>query len=91
LKAAGAGLVAISADEPRDLDALRERLALTFPLVSDASLAIAEAYGVREKGEDLSLPATLVVGPKRVVRFARVGKNPIDRPAVDEILAVLRR
>ena len=42
-------------------ETLRKRLSLTFPLLSDPALTAIRAYGVEDVGNDISLPATIVV------------------------------
>jgi peroxiredoxin len=76
-------------DAQAKLDALRERMRLTFPLRSDPDLAVAEAYGVRQQGSDLELPSTFVLGPDRRVLFVHVAKNPVDRLGTARLLEVL--
>ncbi len=85
----GARLVAVSADHRDDLDALAKKMGLTFPLVADPSLRIAEAYGVRQAGKDIALPATFVLDADHRVVFRRVGGNLVDRPSVEEIAAAV--
>lgn len=88
---AGASLVGVSADPQKDLDALSEKMALSFPLVSDADLALAEAWGVRQQGKDAALPATYVLDGEGEVVFAMVGDHLVDRPSVDTLLAAVER
>jgi peroxiredoxin Q/BCP len=45
LAAAGIGVVGISPDKPEKLAKFRERDSLTFPLLSDPSRSVLEAYG----------------------------------------------
>jgi thioredoxin-dependent peroxiredoxin len=45
LQAAGVDVVGISPDKPEKLIKFRERDGLTFPLLSDASRSVLEAYG----------------------------------------------
>lgn len=91
IEAAGGRLVAVSADESTELATLRQSYGLTFPLVSDPDLKIAEAFGVRQKGPDIALPSTFVVGADGVVRFVKVAKHPVDRAPVESILTALRQ
>lgn len=77
--------MAISADLPEDSRALRERLGLAFPLLHDEGVAVAEAYGVAMEGQDIAVPATLVVMPDRRIFWKYVGENPSDRPP-DELV-----
>lgn len=53
---------------------------MNFPLLSDADVAVATAYGVAMKGHDIAIPAIFVVLPGREVFWQYVGENPSDRP-----------
>jgi peroxiredoxin len=77
--------VAISVDEAKRSQAMRERLGLNFPLLSDPDVAVAAAYGVAMKGQDLAIPAMFIVMPNREVFWKYVGENPSDRPP-DEVM-----
>lgn len=70
---------------------LRTRFALTYPMVADPDLSIAAAYGVRQEGRELALPATFVVGANGRVAWVKVARHPVDRPAIDDLLALLAR
>ncbi len=72
--------MAISADDDDDSRALRERLGLNFPLLSDPDVVVATAYGVAMQGQDIAIPATILVMPNREVFWKYVGENPSDRP-----------
>jgi peroxiredoxin len=91
IEKASGKLIAISADNASDSAALKEKLGLTFPLLSDADLKIATAYGVRQADLDAALPALFVVGADGKVRWERIGDNPADRPTPAELLQALRR
>ena len=91
IESAGYRLVAVSADRQPEIEALRKRFGLTFPIISDADLAIAGSYGVRQKDMDVALPATFVVARDGHVRFVHVAANPVDRLAAPDLLAALRR
>lgn len=86
---AGATVVAVSVDTNDDLETLRDELNLTFRLLSDTKLKIAAAYGVRHEEGDEALPATFVIAPDREILHVMVGKDAADRPAIDEVLALV--
>ena len=73
------------------MDALAARMGVTFPIVTERAMEVAKAYGVRQRGLDLALPATFVVDEGGTVRFVRVGANPLDRPTAADLVAVLAR
>lgn len=62
---------------------------MNFPLLSDADVAVATAYGVAMKGSDIAIPATLLVMPSREVYWKYVGENPSDRPPEDVLFEQL--
>ncbi len=69
--------------------ALGKRLGVTFPILSDVDLATIRAYGVEDVGEDIALPATVVVNANGTVRWVYVGDRPSDRPLVPDVIRVL--
>ena len=84
-------MVALTADEALDIKALADKLGLTFPVLSDKGLTIAESFGVRQAGEDIPLPAIFVVDARGVVIWEKVGENPTDRPTMNDILGALKQ
>lgn len=79
----------IVVDEVGVNERLRERLSLDFPLLSDPDLTAIRAYGVNDVGNDIALPATVVVKQDGTVQWVYVGERPSDRPLLDDVLAVL--
>jgi len=79
-------LVAISVDERQDSVQLAEALDIDFPLLRDADLSVAVAYGVAMQGRDIAIPAVFVVGTNRRVRWRTIGESAIDRASVNDIL-----
>lgn len=70
-------------------ETLRKRLSLAFPLLSDPDLKAIRVYGVEDVGNDISLPATIVVKQDGSVQWVYVGERASDRPVLDDVLAVL--
>lgn len=64
-----------------------------FPVLLDGDLSACKAFWVEAEfaaqGFPVSKPATFVIGKDGTLLFAYHGKNPSDRPAVDQVLAVL--
>jgi peroxiredoxin len=66
-----------------------------FPVVLDTDLSACKALGVAyaspipEGGFPVDEPATIVVGKDGAVLYAYHGKNPSDRPKIDDVLAAL--
>lgn len=51
IQSLGCGMAAVSADTPKTLAALHERLELEFPLLSDAGFEVSRRYGVYESDD----------------------------------------
>lgn len=70
-------------------------MALPFPVLSDMELTAAKKYGlIHEKGymlQDVSRPATFLLGPDRVIKWMRAADNIRPRPAFEEIFEAMRR
>ena len=79
--------MAISVDEMSDSVELAKTLDLPFPLLRDADLAVADAYGVAMLGREIAIPAVFVISRDKQIRFRYVGESQIDRPSVGDILA----
>lgn len=82
-------IVAISVDDPDVSSSFADEIGLHFPLLSDADLAVAKAYGVAMEGRDIALPAVLIVDRAGRIRFRQVGETAADRAKPDDILRTL--
>ena len=91
LEAEGIGLAAISSDTAADSQALAERLSIEFPRLADPGTAVISGYGVKQKEEPFSLPATFVVRPDGVIAWEHVGEAPMDRAEVEHVWAEAAR
>lgn len=81
--------MAISVDSLDTSATLAHRLGLTFPLLSDADVALTRAYRIEDEAKDIALPATYVVDRSGTVVYALVGEAPRDLPLLDEVLAAI--
>jgi len=96
LAASGVDVVGISPDKPEKLAKFRERDSLTFPLLSDPSRSVLEAYGAYgEKtmyGKKVTgvIRSTVWIGPDGVVKkhWARVPKADEHPAKVLEALGI---
>ncbi len=79
--------MAISVDDAPASVKLASELGLGFPLLSDADLRVASAYGVAMQGRDIAIPAVFVVRADRTIAWKTVGENMTDRPAARDVLA----
>jgi peroxiredoxin len=81
--------VAISSDPQADSIALRERLGLEYPLLHDAGVGVATAYGVAMRNQSFAVPSVFIVMPDRSIAWKYVGENAGDRPPEDRVLEQL--
>ncbi len=79
----------MSSDSPEDAKALVEKLKLSFEVIPDPELRIAEAFGVRQAEKDSALPSTFVIAPDGKITWRKVGENIPDRPTISEITSAL--
>jgi peroxiredoxin len=88
----GGEVVGVSVDPPERSRALRLKLKLPFPLLSDPDgEAAIERYGAWSERERLARPAAIVVDGRGVVRRLWIGRRPADRAGAEEILHALDR
>lgn len=95
IRAAGAEVVAIAADSVADNRRLVDVLGLDFPVLSDGSCAAIEAYGLLHRdaglgGEDISRPATFLVGPDGTVRWRSLPDSWRIRVRPDDLISAVR-
>jgi len=84
-------MVAISVDPAADSTKLAADLGLHFPLLSDADLHAASAYGVAMQGRDLAVPSVFVVRRDRTIGWKKVGEDVTDRPSGAEVVEQARK
>ena len=64
----------------------------TFEMVLDPDFAFTRTYGLRwDAPNETAYPSTFVIGPKRVVTFAKISREHGGRTTAAEILAVLKK
>ena len=91
IKAAGAGLVAISVDKPEESQAFKQSLHLPFPLLCDVERKVVSEWGLLNTGEHggIAYPATWVIDQTRTVRFRSLDQKT-SRVDLGTLLAFLR-
>ena len=91
IKAAGAGLVAISVDKPEESQAFKQSLNLPFLLLSDVERKVVSEWGLLNTGEHggIAYPATWVIDQTRTVRFRSLDQTT-SRVDLGSLLAFLR-
>ena len=88
---AGGTVYGISVDSPFALNEFREKLGLTFDLVSDAEKEIIDAYDIAMDFDDLGVydvakRSVFVVDEDGAVTYAWVSDDPGVEPDYDEVL-----
>jgi len=87
-------VAAISVDPPDISAEFNASWRFPFPLLSDRSLEVIDAYGARHpqghEGKDISKPLIIIVSPDRKVVFKYLGHSPVDRPTDEDLLLWLR-
>ncbi|MBI2956527.1 MAG: redoxin domain-containing protein [Acidobacteria bacterium] len=87
-------IMGIAPEPVAELARLHHELALPFPLLSDPGSAVAERYGLLAKRwlRPAQVEPALIVHDKYgIAYFIAVAENAEERPAWEEIEAVLRR
>ena len=80
---------AISVDPPRRNARMVGKLRLTFPVLSDPKGEVARAYDLWNGGENLAIPAVVVVDRSGEVSYVYAGQDPADRPTDEEVFSAL--
>ena len=69
---------------------LAQELGLHIPLLRDADLRVASAYGVAMEGRDIAVPSVFVVRKDHTIAWSQVGENMTDRASPAEIVNQVR-
>lgn len=93
LQRAGAAVLAVSVDTPAESAALKERLAVPFPILSDPDHRVIDRYGVfhhdEPRGRSIARPSLFVIDGAGQIRYKYVGLRPSDRPDTATLLHLL--
>lgn len=77
----------IAPDDPTKLCAMREDLALTFPILVDPELAATDAFGIRsERQPTVPHPTVVIVDRRGEVAFFHLDENYRRRPPASRLL-----
>ena len=91
----GAGFLAISVDNGPDSSALKSKLALPFPILSDPTHAVIDRYAGAEaklrQGVAIGKPATYILDADGAIVWSHVGEDFDDRPLISEVFEQLER
>jgi peroxiredoxin len=93
IKAAGAELIAISADEPPFAWSMAQTTGAKYQILSDSERKVIKAYGVfnPEEHGGIAKPSTFILDKEGRIRFLYVGKDPADRPPDETILEEIKK
>jgi peroxiredoxin Q/BCP len=88
-------LACISVDSPETSTEFNNSWRFPFPLLSDPSLEVIDAYGARHpeghEGKDISKPLIVIVAPNKRIVFKYLGHSPVDRPSNSDLLEWLKK
>jgi peroxiredoxin len=94
IEASGATVVYVAAEKKEGFfkpEKFLEKRHISFPFLLDEDRAVTKAYGVYNRiaidAYNIAKPATFVVGPDGMVKFAYVGKGQTDRAPMEDVLA----
>ena len=91
LQAAGLDVLAVLCQTRESVEAWLAAHPLPYPLLADADRSRAKDWGVhvRLSLESLNIarPASFVVEPEGILRYARISRHQLDPAPFDEILA----
>ncbi len=89
-----ATFVAVSTDSPEDSYNFNSQWQFPFPLLSDPSLRLIDAFGARHPHGhgiyDIAHPAIIIIDPQKIIRYKKIGKNPDELPNAHEILSIIQ-
>lgn len=89
-QSAGAEVVALAVAPRSAVDGAQQVVGATYPMLADPQHRVAEAYGVYNLLSDqLAAPSVFVIDTDRSILWYHVGRDPADRPGVQEILQKL--
>jgi peroxiredoxin len=83
-------------DSQADNGRVVDKLGLEFPVLSDESLSVIEAYGVLHprggmSGRDIARPAIFLIGPEGRVLWRNLTENWRVRVRPETLLAAIRQ
>ncbi|MEM9490949.1 MAG: redoxin domain-containing protein, partial [Myxococcota bacterium] len=88
--ARGVRIIAISVDPLENSRRLAEKLDISYPLIQDEDLKLANAYvGVDE--DDYAVPGIILIKPGGEIVFRQIGDAPGDRIYAADLIAVIDR
>jgi peroxiredoxin len=81
----------VSPDPADDLNTMREKSGIRFPMLMDPDLATIKRYGIlNEKEGNIPHPTALIIDREGIVRYRRLDADYTVRPSNDELLKALQ-
>lgn len=95
MEAAGAQVLAISPDANQRSQELADRLRVGYRFLADTDLAVTRRLGLvhkggGENGQDVPVPATVVIDRAGVVRWAAYARNFQVRPDPRDVVRAVK-
>lgn len=84
-------MIALSADTPETARMTVRDLAITYPVLSDASRTYIREYNVLHPQEGIARPSMFLVDRAGVIRWRFVGMSASERAPIDTVFAELRK
>ena len=81
--------MAISVDPPAKSKELQQKLSVTFPLLSDESLATGRAYGVEDKENAITWPSLYLVAPDGKIAWRNLSQTYKVRAGPADLLKAI--
>ena len=93
IKAAGADLIAVSADNQSFAWSMGQTTGAKFEILSDSDRKTIKSYGILNPDEHdgIAKPTILIIDKEGRIRYMYVGKDPSDRPPDDKILEEVKK
>jgi peroxiredoxin len=89
--AAGAQLIVVSSDTPKQLYKLKRDLKVDVLVLSDQDLTLIHRLEVREGKRKIARPAAFVLDKMGNVVWRHIGNHPLDRPSEGTLLWAVKK
>jgi peroxiredoxin len=86
----GAEILALAVQDVARAKRMQDITAAAFPILADPDHTVATQYGVFDRLKDgVAAPSVFIIDSNGHIVWSYIGRDPFDRPAVDEIIAHL--
>lgn len=87
-------IAAISTDSVEESAHYNDQWRFPFPLLSDPSLRLIDAFGARHPNGhgiyDIAHPSILIVDPEKTIRYKKIANDPSELPNANEIISLIK-